>query len=331
MQGDLSHQHWQRIEQDLTIAQHVHLQGWGEPLLYPDLRRLVHAAKQKGCSVGITTNADLLTRAASWIIAEDVNLVTVSVAGDAQAHRQLRDGSDLEHVLDSAGELARRARQSRSKTRVQLSFLLTRRGAVQLPALVERAAAAGIPEVFVTHLDCTPTAGLLDQAVFAAADPESELVGPVREAEAVAKRHRVQFRAPALQPQPLLTCALNPLRFAFVAWDGRVGPCVNLLLPVCGSLPRSTADTSLSVAPVLYGHLDDHGLADLIDGAAREFFITPFRQRLEAERQFTSALSLGSGAEALHQLEEADRERSLALDRAPFPDACRGCHKALGW
>ena len=331
LQGDLSQQHWQRLEQDLTTTEHVHLQGWGEPLLYPELRRLVRAAKRKSCSVSITTNADLLTAACSWMVTEQVDWVTVSVAGDTQTHGLLRDASELGRVLEAAAEVARRARQSRSTTRVQLSYLLTRSNAAQLPALVLRAAAADIPEVFVTHVDCTPTPHLLAQAAFAAPDFESELVRYVSEAEALARRHRVRFRAPALQPQSLLTCALNPLRFAFVAWDGRVGPCVNLLLPVHGSLPRCTPDSSLSVAPLLYGHLDDHGLAELLDGATRGAFISPFQQRLQAERQFTSALQLSSGAEALRQLEKADRQRSLALDKAPFPQACQGCHKALGW
>jgi MoaA/NifB/PqqE/SkfB family radical SAM enzyme len=331
LQGDLSREHWKRIERDLTIAEHVHLQGWGEPLLYPDLRHLAHAAKQKGCSVGITTNGDLLASAIEWIVAAGVNLVTISVAGDARTHARLRDGSRLDRVLQAAADLAQRARDSRSGTRVQLSYLLTRDNAAQLPDLVEHAADAGVQEVFVTHLDCTPTAELLAQAAFEAPGGPVESIDHVRKAEVVGRRRKVRFRGPALQPQPLLTCALNPLRFAFVAWDGRVGPCVNLLLPVRGSVPRHAAGRAFLVAPLRYGHLDESGLVEVLGGAAREAFIAPFQQRLEAERQFTSSLPLLSEAEALRQLEQADRQRSRALDEAPFPAACRGCHKADGW
>jgi len=166
LEGDLSREHWKRIEQDLTVAEHVHLQGWGEPLLYPDLPRLAHAAKQQGCSVGITTNGDLLSSATEWILAAGVNLVTLSVAGDARTHAFLRDGSQLDRVLRAAAELVKRARHSRSQTQVQLSYLLTRDNADQLPDLMEHAADAGVREVFVTHLDCTPTTDLLAQAAF---------------------------------------------------------------------------------------------------------------------------------------------------------------------
>jgi MoaA/NifB/PqqE/SkfB family radical SAM enzyme len=331
VQGDLSHEHWKRVEQDLSVAEHVHLQGWGEPLLYPELCSLARAAKQEGCSVGITTNGDLLASATEWIVAAEVDLVTVSVAGDVQTHALLRDDSQLDRVLQAAADLARLARDSRSATRVQLSYLLTRDNAAQLPKLVERAADAGIPEVFVTHLDCTPTAELLAQAAFDSAGVPYEVIDHVRKAEAVGRRRKTRFRGPALEPQPLLTCALNPLRFAFVAWDGRVGPCVNSLLPVRGCVPRCVAGDTLMVMPLWYGHLDNSSLAEVLGGAAREAFIGPFQQRLEAERKFTSSLPLLCGAEALRQLEEADRQRCLALDEAPFPAACQGCHKASGW
>ena len=38
-------------------ARFVHLQGWGEPLLNPDLFQMVREAKKVGCRVGTTSNA----------------------------------------------------------------------------------------------------------------------------------------------------------------------------------------------------------------------------------------------------------------------------------
>ena len=34
LEGDLSAGLWQRLRPDLRLARHVHLQGWGEPLLH---------------------------------------------------------------------------------------------------------------------------------------------------------------------------------------------------------------------------------------------------------------------------------------------------------
>jgi MoaA/NifB/PqqE/SkfB family radical SAM enzyme len=62
LEGDLSREHWRRLEQDLNTAQHVHLQGWGEPLLHVDLPRMVKAAKRNGCTVGISAPVHLRHR-----------------------------------------------------------------------------------------------------------------------------------------------------------------------------------------------------------------------------------------------------------------------------
>ena len=330
-QGDLSREHWNRLERDLTIAQHVHLQGWGEPLLHADLPLMANAAKRNGCTVGITTNGDLLPAATDWLVAERVDIVTVSVAGDLRTHARLRGGSHLDRVTEAAADLAARARSAHARLQVQLSYLLTRGNADQLPGVVEKAAEAGVDELFVTHLDCTPTADLLAHAAFEMPGGPAILAEHVNRAEAVARRRNVRFRGPPLQPRHPLTCALNPCRMVFVAWDGRVGPCVNLLLPVRGLVPRCTSGSTRLVPSVCYGHLDETTLAGACNSAVSRAFVAPFSRRLQAEQEFLSALPSSFGAEALRELDEADHRRSSALDGSPLPSACRGCHKASGW
>jgi hypothetical protein len=292
---------------------------------------MANAAKRNGCTVGITTNGDLLPSATDWMVAERLDIVTVSVAGDLPTHAMLRGGSRLDRVIEAAAELAARARRARAGLQVQLSYLLTRGNADQLPGVVEQAADAGVDEVFVTHLDCTPTAALLAHAAFEVPGGPAGLAGHVNRAQAVAQRRNIRFRGPPLQPRHLLTCALDPLRFAFAAWDGRIGPCVNLLLPMRGLVPRCTSAVTLFVPQVCYGHLDDTTLAEARNGAVSRAFVAPFSRRLQAEQEFMSSLPSSFGAEALRELDEADRRRSSALDGSPFPPACRGCHKANGW
>jgi len=42
-EGDLSEGVWNVLEPDLPLATHIHLQGWGEPLLHLALRKLDEA------------------------------------------------------------------------------------------------------------------------------------------------------------------------------------------------------------------------------------------------------------------------------------------------
>ena len=328
--GDLPDDVWSRLEPDLSLASHVHLQGWGEPLLHPGLRRMARAAKRAGCTVGITTNGDLLEQAGGWIAAERIDVVTLSVAGEPATHGRLRGGSDLERVLAAAETLARLLHRG---ARLQLSYLATRENIDELPALVERAARRGVKEVFVSHLDCTPTAELRDLALFSAAGLSPGATQALAATTELARRRRLLLRLPhPLEgPRDLLTCALDPTRLAFVGFDGRVGPCVNLLLPIRGAIPRAGLRGALAVEPVSYGVLPASSLQELLAGEARLRFIAPFVRRLEAERRFVDSLPTGLGAEALRELELADRQRDGALAASPFPAACDGCHKAGGW
>jgi MoaA/NifB/PqqE/SkfB family radical SAM enzyme len=82
------------------MARHVHLQGWGEPLLHPDLRAIVKDVHAAGCEVGITTNGDLLDEARSWIVAEPVDVLTVSLAGLGESNRRYRDGGEARELLE---------------------------------------------------------------------------------------------------------------------------------------------------------------------------------------------------------------------------------------
>jgi hypothetical protein len=198
---------------------------------------------------------------------------------------------------------------------------------------VERAARAGVKEIFVTHLDCTPSAELLARAAF---DEDGLLPGVpdlLDEASAMARRHRILLRPPSARPQDLLTCALDPTRFLYVAWDGRVGPCVNLMMPLRTGIPRSgfPGRSAVVTEPVCYGDLGASRLEEILASPARKGFVRPFERRLAAERQFARSTSTGFGVEALRQVELADRRRSEDLEASPFPDACAGCHKARGW
>jgi len=40
LDGDLSEEHWDSIRSDLSLVEHLHLQGWGEPLLHPRLESM---------------------------------------------------------------------------------------------------------------------------------------------------------------------------------------------------------------------------------------------------------------------------------------------------
>jgi MoaA/NifB/PqqE/SkfB family radical SAM enzyme len=327
--GDLSDEAWQRLEPDLRLAQDVHLQGWGEPLLDPLLAHRARAARAAGCRVGLTTNGVALANAAGWLAALPVDRVVVSIGAALTPGAAALD--DDQHAAAWSGLAALARARHGKRPRLLVSILLTRASVPLLPAIVQKAADANADEVFLVHLDCTPAGALLAEAVFSGEKLRSGVEASIVAASARARRLGLPFRPAASRSDDLLVCALDPRRFAFVSWDGRVGPCVNLRLPLGGSIPRVDEVGRCHVEAVSWGRLPGDSLAEILRSPARQEFIAPFEDRVMAERTFRVSARAEWGVEALAELETADREREAAFAASPFPSACRGCHKARGW
>ena len=326
-EGDLDPESWRRLRSDLELAEHVHLQGWGEPLLHPDVDAMVADAKAAGCEVGLTTNGDLVDGALDWIVTRGVDLVTVSVAGSDARDAGVRDSASSAAAWQAVSALATRRRR---RPRVQVSYLLTVDNAPLLPSALRDAAEAGADELFVIHLDCTPTAELRRRAAFDGTRLRAGVEQFLDEAAAAARRAGIRYREPARRAEEMLVCALDPRRIVFVGFDGRVGPCVNLLPPVEAAFRRWTEEGVAEVEPVAYGDLHDASLQEILASERARAFVAPFEARCEAERRFLAAQG-GWGTAALERLERTAEERSEALARTPFPPSCAGCPKARGW
>jgi MoaA/NifB/PqqE/SkfB family radical SAM enzyme len=143
VEGDLVDAHWDRLLPDLDRVEHLHLQGWGEPLLYPRLETMAREAHAAGCRVGLTTNGDLLGDAMKWIVNGPVNVVAVSLAGGSEWNRRLRDNPRPDDLFAAVEKLVRERGRGK-KPRVHVTYLLVRENAGDLPGTVRAAAWAAV-------------------------------------------------------------------------------------------------------------------------------------------------------------------------------------------
>jgi MoaA/NifB/PqqE/SkfB family radical SAM enzyme len=291
---------------------------------------MVDAVKAAGSKVGITTNGDLLEPAIDWIVDKRVDQIVLSVAGEDATHAELRSGARLEELWTVLRRLIER-RGTRKKPKIKVSYLLTRRNFEQVPGIVQTAADLGVNEVFVIHLDCTPSRELRDEAAFGPSGLIPEAAAAIDRATRLARGRKIAFRAPSLSPQDILVCALDPPSVVFVSWDGRVGPCVYQGLPVDGPIPRWNANGRTTIEPMVYGDLAEEGLAEILRGERFRSFAGTFDARLAIERRFLDGMVGLSARETLSYLDDADRERDRQLQATPFPGPCAGCHKIVGW
>jgi radical SAM protein with 4Fe4S-binding SPASM domain len=245
--GSLPFARFRELVDALPELERLTLQGLGEPLLAPDLDRMVAYAASRGIRVGFNTNATLLTHArAERLVAAGLDWLCISLDGaTAATYESIRDGARLVRVERNVRSLVEVMR-ARGATRpaVSVVFVAMRRNVAELPALVRQAAAWGVPTVRVQNLshsfdDTDPAGAYREIREFAAAEalwqaPDAAAERAFAEAARVADGLGVTLRLPKLEAPAAGRAAGAPgcdwpWRSAYVRQDGRVQPCCMLM------------------------------------------------------------------------------------------------------
>jgi MoaA/NifB/PqqE/SkfB family radical SAM enzyme len=264
---------------DLARAGHAHLQGWGEPLLHPDLTSMIRLAKEAGVRTGTTSNAMLLNpERIGQLLDAGLDVLAVSLAGLGPVNDQIRAGTRADKVL-AALDAVNRAKAQRGLDRPSLhvAYMLLRSGLDEAERLPEVLAGRGIGQVMVSVLDFP-----------LGEDLAGEDLAPRDRAEHDALHERLMalsrrgldagleicFRLPPPSPDGP-DCTENPARAAVVAADGRATACVFQNLPVQGEYPGLPAETGPRRSRY-FGDAAAHGLARLWEGEEWRSFRAAF-------------------------------------------------------
>ncbi len=289
----------------------AYLQGWGEPLLHPQIWEMVRAVKTAGCRVGFTTCASLLDETnGARLLDEGVDLLSISFAGATRdTHEALRVGSDYARLTAHIAQLTARKRA----TQIELHFLMMRTNIHELPTFVRLAATLGADQVVATNVTYAPTPEIEAAHIFAER-PDPQHRAMLAEAEREARRLQIEFRAYPLTPEPnTLECDAQPTTTVFVNHRGEVAPCVYAGIPVKDCIPRIFQNGDHAFAPVSFGNVRD-GLLPVMQGAARAEFVGAFRARKVSA--FSALAAAASGTDEMRL--------------TPAPPVCRSCYKMFG-
>lgn len=222
----------------------ITLQGLGEPLLAPDLFRMVEYATRRGIDVGFNTNGMLLTPArAERLIRAGLTWLHVSMDGATpETYVSIRGRADFGVVSRHVRDLVE-VRRALGADRPELSlvFVAMRRNVEELPRLVELAAEWGVGRLWVQNLshvfdDTDPAGDYRQIREFAEAEAlwnggdRARLEAVFAAARTRAEELDVQLRLPRLH-QPVLPRTAGspgcdwPWRAAYVTHEGTVQPC----------------------------------------------------------------------------------------------------------
>ncbi len=227
---------FRRLLPDLKRANLVHLQGWGEPFLHPDIFSLISLARDAGCQVGTTTNGMLLDKdMLARLVDLEVAVVAFSLAGVGENNDRVRRGARFATVLEKIKILHEiKARKGAVLPQVHVAYMLLRSGLADLACLPRALAGLGVSQVVVSTLDFVGEPALAQESL--------RLITPEEHREAAARLDSLVNRSRglglsvhgALPPpgQSPPACPENLHRALVVAADGEVTPCVFLNLPV---------------------------------------------------------------------------------------------------
>lgn len=111
----------------LARVRHVHLQGWGEPLLHPDLPQMVALARQQGCTAGTTTcGLGVSDEQLAALVHAGLDVMAFSLAGGESHHNALRPSTPFIDVLDTMARLKRIKEQlSCPRPHIHIAWLAT--------------------------------------------------------------------------------------------------------------------------------------------------------------------------------------------------------------
>jgi MoaA/NifB/PqqE/SkfB family radical SAM enzyme len=328
---DLSWQNFERLIPALKLFTHVHLSGWGEPLLHPRLWDMAKTARSQGCGVSLTTNGMNLTEAMQVQVLEHLDMVAVSLDGArAETYERLRPGADFRIVTQQVAALCSRKRSlGRPRPEVVLLFMKMRPNVAELPEFLRLAASLGVDRVNATNLDFIPAQSMEDLTLIPSG-PAPEITAILEQAQDQAQKANLPFRNASLTPDSdLLACDANPLKNVFITDSGDLAPCVYLGLPVFETFNRQFFQKSYSAQNYFYGNIEVQEFSEILHQPAYQEFTAGFRSRVAASPSLMDNL-VPNPRTPIRQ-ESGGKNLSIAEPLLPWPLACQGCYKTLGF
>jgi MoaA/NifB/PqqE/SkfB family radical SAM enzyme len=329
--GDMPFSLYQKISGYFDLVENIHLQGWGEPLLNPHIFDMVRMAKEKDCSVSLTTNGHKVTQDISErLMKAGLDLIAVSIGGATkETHERIRCGSNFEQCLENIKGLSDLKEATKSRTpKIVLSFLMTKINYEELPDMVQLSKDMNVNELVATNLDYAPTAAQDELRLFSCNKTNGDFKKVVDRAVKEARKNKMPIRVYPLEMEDVLMCEMNPLRIVFLSHDGCVSPCVYLYMTKQGLVKRVFCGSSFEEHKVCFGNVREDDFTDIWEKSDYQDFRSMYRARLHAAGGMYR--HIGVDMTSMETLQVNEKAIEEALKKNPVPDACRTCYKAYG-
>ena len=123
--GVLKFENFKKVFDEIKVP-YLNLTGLGEPLMNPEIFKIIKYAREKGALVKLDSNATLLNQEnIKKIIAADPTFISISLDGiTKKSYESIRKGANFEKVVENLKNLVKYRNSARSKTQIHLFFVL---------------------------------------------------------------------------------------------------------------------------------------------------------------------------------------------------------------
>jgi MoaA/NifB/PqqE/SkfB family radical SAM enzyme len=136
--GDMNIADFKKLAPHFKNVEAIILEGWGEPLIYPELIRAVKIVKEYGSRAGFVTSGWGLNRdSIRDLIHAGLDFIGFSLAGATyETHNRIRINSDLQTVLNTLKDFHQIKKEEKlERPRLHIVFLMLRDNLIEIPLL----------------------------------------------------------------------------------------------------------------------------------------------------------------------------------------------------
>ena len=128
---------------------YLNLTGFGEPLLNPDLFKIIKYARKKGSFVKVDTNGMLLTKEnAEKLLDTGIDIVSNSIDGmDKKTYESIRIGANFERVIENLKNFVKMRNERKSKTEIHIYLVLQKKNFRQFLDFIKFGDSIGVDSV----------------------------------------------------------------------------------------------------------------------------------------------------------------------------------------
>ncbi len=137
-QGVLKFHDFKKIYDEITPS-YVNLTGIGEPLLNPDIFKIIRYAAKRGSILKLDTNATLLDdKNADNLLSSRPSIVSVSIDGiNKESFEKIRKGGKFETVIENLKRLIQKRNHTNSNTKIHTNFVLQKSNIQDIPKFIK--------------------------------------------------------------------------------------------------------------------------------------------------------------------------------------------------